>query len=123
MFAGKTTELLRRVKRYKMAGKRTLAIKFMADQRYSKTHIWTHDRQRIPARSCNRLCEVKDEWMKYDVIGIVEVQFFSDIVEFSDNATDLNKIVVISALNNDYRRDAWPNIASLIPKSENVRNL
>ena len=73
--------------------------------------------------SCNRLCEVKDEWMKYDVIGIDEGQFFSDIVEFSDNAADLNKIVVISALNNDYRRDAWPNIASLIPKSENVRNL
>ena len=44
MFAGKTTELLRRVKRYKMAGKKTLAIKYLADDRYSKTHIWTHDR-------------------------------------------------------------------------------
>ena len=35
MFAGKSTELLRRVNRLEIAGKKCLSIKYSADQRYS----------------------------------------------------------------------------------------
>lgn len=44
MFAGKSTELLRRVNRYEIAGKRCLSIKFAADTRYSTDKISTHDK-------------------------------------------------------------------------------
>lgn len=44
MFAGKSTELLRRVKRHEIAGSRCLRIKYAADTRYSVDSIATHDR-------------------------------------------------------------------------------
>lgn len=44
MFAGKSTELLRRVKRLEISGKKCLSIKYSADERYSKECISTHDK-------------------------------------------------------------------------------
>jgi len=44
MFAGKSTELLRRVRRLEISGKRCLSIKYSADTRYSEECIATHDK-------------------------------------------------------------------------------
>ena len=49
MFAGKSTELLRRVKRLEIAGKKCLSIKYSKDNRYpptseEMTQITTHDK-------------------------------------------------------------------------------
>jgi len=44
MFAGKSTELLRRVKRHEITGKKCLFIKFACDNRYDKESISTHDK-------------------------------------------------------------------------------
>lgn len=43
MFAGKSTELLRRVNRLEISGKKCLSIKYAADNRYSTDKISTHD--------------------------------------------------------------------------------
>ena len=43
MFAGKSTELLRRVRRLEISGKKCLSVKFCADTRYSELCIATHD--------------------------------------------------------------------------------
>lgn len=43
MFAGKSTELLRRVKRHAISGKSCLYVKYAADTRYDVTCIATHD--------------------------------------------------------------------------------
>ena len=43
MFAGKSTELLRRVKRHAISGKTCLFVKYAADTRYDSTCIATHD--------------------------------------------------------------------------------
>ena len=44
MFAGKSTELLRRMKRHEIAGNRCLRIKYAGDTRYSDDSIATHDK-------------------------------------------------------------------------------
>jgi thymidine kinase len=44
MFAGKSTELLRRVKRHEISGKKCLSIKYAQDNRYSEECISTHDK-------------------------------------------------------------------------------
>ena len=44
MFAGKSTELLRRMKRHEIAGSKCLRIKYAGDTRYSDDSIATHDR-------------------------------------------------------------------------------
>ena len=44
MFSGKTTELLRRMKRHLVAQQSCLLIKYAKDVRYSTNGISTHDR-------------------------------------------------------------------------------
>jgi len=44
MFAGKSTELLRRVHRLEISGKTCLMVKYSADIRYSDECISTHDK-------------------------------------------------------------------------------
>ena len=43
MFSGKTTELMRRIRRYKIAQRKCLVIKYKADTRYSEDKASTHD--------------------------------------------------------------------------------
>jgi thymidine kinase len=44
MFAGKSTELLRRMRRNEIAGKQCLYIKYIEDTRYDTEQIATHDK-------------------------------------------------------------------------------
>ena len=44
MFAGKSTELLRRVQKHRISGKKCLYVKYAADTRYDESCITTHDK-------------------------------------------------------------------------------
>lgn len=56
MFSGKTSEALRRVRRYQHAKKKVLLVKYAADQRYTKEDMMSsHDRQMLPAKSASSL--------------------------------------------------------------------
>lgn len=79
MFSGKTTELIRRLKRYIFAQYRCLIIKYLKDTRYSEESVATHDGQSLPAVSCTVLYETKPMLENFDVIGIDEGQFVSEI--------------------------------------------
>ena len=79
MFSGKSTELLRRLKRYEIGGHRILRVKFAEDTRYSNDSISTHDRQTTKAVGAKLLSEIGDLWTTFDVIGIDEGQFFDDV--------------------------------------------
>ena len=45
MFSQKTTELLRRIRRYKSIGYKVLVINFIADTRYGEECIASHDKE------------------------------------------------------------------------------
>ena len=73
MFAGKSTELLRRTKRFEIIGKKVLKIKFTADNRYGKDFmIKTHREKTTNAVPLKALEDLGNDWMSYDVIGIDE---------------------------------------------------
>ena len=73
MFAGKSTELLRRIRKHEITGKNVLNVKFSADQRYSqKGEIVTHEGQKRVATAVLELEHLGDVWKQYDVIGIDE---------------------------------------------------
>lgn len=124
MFAGKTTELLRRCNKHNITGKQVLRVKFSADKRYGNTFsISTHNGYQQPATPIAQLSELGDEWKQFDVIGVDEGQFFSDIVEFSEKAANLGKVVIISSLQGTFLRGAFPEILNLIPKCEKIKKL
>ena len=73
MFSGKTTELMRRIKRYQIANYKCLLIKYAKDLRYDKENLCTHDQQTLGAVSATSLWDLIGEIEKYKVVGIDEV--------------------------------------------------
>ncbi len=80
MFAGKSTELQRRMRRHTIARKSCIGVKYKFDTRYAAEEIATHDHHLIKAFPCTKLEEVQPLLMKYNVIGIDEGQFFPDVI-------------------------------------------
>ncbi|KPA78300.1 putative mitochondrial thymidine kinase [Leptomonas pyrrhocoris] len=124
MFAGKTTELMRRVKREIHAHHSCFVIKYSKDTRYDVRNIASHDQVTLRAQAAvTKLLEVQEKWRKFDVLAIDEGQFFCDLVDFCNTAADAGKIVMVSALDGDYRRRPFGQICELIPYCESVDKL
>ena len=77
MFSGKTTELIRRLKRYQIAKYKCLIMKYANDDRYSESDIVSHDHQSLAAVSTRQIAEFRHKALEYDVVGIDEGQFVS----------------------------------------------
>ncbi|RZF40272.1 hypothetical protein LSTR_LSTR015115 [Laodelphax striatellus] len=122
MFSGKSTELIRRMKRYRNANYRCLMIRYAKDMRYSEDSVSTHDGQQVKAMLATELSKF-NSWSAVDVIGIDEGQFFPDVVEFSEKAANLGKIVLVAALDGTYQRTGFSNILTLVPLAEKVDKL
>jgi thymidine kinase len=80
MFSGKSTELLKRVRRLELQKKKCLVVNYNLDNRYSAEDVVsTHDKIMVKAVKRNRLEEILDIYNDYDVIAIDEGQFFPDV--------------------------------------------
>ena len=124
MFSGKTEELLRRVKRFTIANKSCIVIKYSKDTRYSSDKLSTHDQRTIDAISMTRLFNLDETILQsVNVIAIDEGQFFVDLVEFSEQQASNGKILIIAALDGTYERKPFDNIAKLIPMTERIDKL
>jgi len=122
MFSGKSTELMRRIRRYQIANQDCLVIKYAKDTRYSNENLSTHDQQSIPAVKATALKNLKNV-QQFSVIGVDEGQFFDDIVEFCEYMANQGKVVLVAALDGTYERKPFGSILSLIPLAENVVKL
>lgn len=129
MFSGKTTELMRRLKRYQFANHKVLIVKYQKDTRYDKgANIATHDDQKMSAVSCLSLSFLLEsdtciDINNYSVIGIDEGQFFPDTVSFTERMANEGKTVIVAALDGSYQRTGFGDILNLIPLSESVIKL
>ena len=126
MFSGKSTEIIRQYKRYLSIGKNVLLINHKCDNRYGEGVVSSHDKMQLNCVSCSKLFNLIDEdvFINADIIMIEEAQFFKDLFNFVINAADvLNKVVIISGLDGDYKRKPFGDILKLIPHAENVTKL
>ncbi|KAF2070645.1 hypothetical protein CYY_008039 [Polysphondylium violaceum] len=130
MFSGKTTELIRRIKKFNFANKKCLLIKYSKDIRYNdlsdssnKSLLYTHDKLTYSAFPCSVLEDARTKAQDYDVIGIDEGQFFPDIATFSEELANKGKTVIVAALDGTFQRKPWLNVLELIPKSEEITKL
>ncbi|GFT45675.1 thymidine kinase, cytosolic [Nephila pilipes] len=123
MFSGKTTELIRRLKKYQIANHKCLIIKYPHDTRYCEKEICTHDKLTLDAVSVSALSDLKCQAENYSVIGIDEGQFFPDVVSFAEEIANNGKIVIVAALDGTYQRKGFSDILHLVPLAESVLKL
>jgi thymidine kinase len=130
MFAGKSTELIRRMRRMQAARKQWLLLTYAGDSRYfgSAEVMGTHNRESFPARKVRRLlADVSDqELMREDVACVVvdEGQFFEDLAPAVRHwAFALNKHVVVAALNSTFQRLPWDTVSPLYAMASHIAHL
>ena len=124
MFSGKSTRLIETIRKRYYKNKKTIMIKFIGDQRYTKkSEVVTHDFIKYDSIECKNLEDSFEELKNYDVIGVDEGQFFPDLVEVSEKLAFLGKTVIIAGLNGDFRMEPFPVIARIIPKADKIKLL
>jgi thymidine kinase len=124
MFSGKSTRLIEQMRKYVYKAKKTIMVKYYADQRYSeKSEVVTHDLIKYDSINCKLLRNSFETLKQYDVIGIDEGQFFADLVEVCEELALMGKIILIAALNGDFRMEPFPVIQRIISKSDKIKLL
>ena len=78
MFSGKTEELIRRLKRAKIANQKVEIFKPDIDKRYDETAIVSHDSNSIHSTPVSTASHILLLASDVDVVGIDEAQFFDD---------------------------------------------
>ena len=126
MFAQKTTELLRRVRRYQSIGYKVLVANYVADTRYGNDRIASHDKEFEKAVCVYRLASLEDMVRSgaYQVLAIDEGQFFGDLFEkITKWADELPIHIVVSGLDGTSDRKPFGDMLRLIPHAEEVERL
>lgn len=124
MFSGKSTELIRRLTRYSLAGRHVLGIKNASDQRYSREAlIVTHNQQKYSAVEAVTLLDV--DIGESEVIGIDEGQFYPDLLEACTRWANEGRLVIVSMLDGDAHQEVFPinNIGKLVANAESIVKL
>jgi thymidine kinase len=121
MFSGKTEELLRRLRRAKIAGLRVEIFKPTIDVRYDESAVVSHDRNTIAStpidNSSNLLLLASD----VDVIGIDEAQFFDErLPDVVEQLADQGIRVIIAGLDMDFKRQPFGPMAHLCAIADSV---
>lgn len=119
MYSGKSTELMRRVKRVKSIGMRCLVINHSNDTRVDGDFMQTHDGSTLAAVKTNDLLLVNTK--PYDTVAIDEAQFFHNLRTAVMLMVEThNKHVIVAGLSGDYLRQSFGEILQLVPLADDV---
>lgn len=121
MFSGKTEELIRRLKRARIAGQTVEVYKPRIDTRYGEEKVVSHDENFLlaaPISHSKRILEVSDD---VDVVGVDEAQFFdANIVEHVQELANRGKRVIVAGLDMDFRGHPFGPMPNLLAVAEYI---
>lgn len=121
MFAGKSCELIRRIRLLKVLKKEYIVIKPKIDNRYDNLYdsnmIVSHNYDKEHCLVLDKMEDIYNSDLKNtNTIFIDEAQFFDDLVDVVKNIVEFYKInVVITGLDGDSNRNKFGHILELIP--------
>jgi thymidine kinase len=125
MFAGKSEELIRRVRRLDYAHKHYQVFKPSIDDRYSASDVVSHIKNKVAAIPVKGSADVRKRLdPKAEVIAIDEVQFFDDgIIDLCDELANKGVRVILAGLDTDFRGVPFHVSAELLARAEFVTKL
>lgn len=122
MYSGKSEELIRRIKRAKIARQNVMVFKPVIDNRYSKTCVVSHDGDKEEAICIQKAMQILDHVAEEtEVVAIDEFQFFdNDIVMVCKKLADKNKRVICAGLDMDFRGEPFGPVPEILAVAERV---
>lgn len=121
MFSGKTEELIRRLRRARIAKQKVKIFKPEIDIRYSKDEIVSHSDQSLPSELVKTPLEILEKSEDAQVIGIDEAQFYSEeIVDICNQLANNGKRVIIAGLDQDYTGKPFEPMPQLLAIAEYI---
>ena len=122
MFSGKSEELIRRLRRAKIARQNVQAFKPALDDRYSASEIVSHDANRIESIAVVDVAEMRARLSpECQVLGIDEAQFLGgEIVSFCVEMAGEGRRVIVAGLDMDFRGEPFGPVPQLMAVSEEV---
>jgi thymidine kinase len=124
MFSGKTEELIRRLKRAKIANLKIEIYKPAADTRYDVNKIVSHDTNAIPATQVANSAEILTLAEHAQVIGIDEAQFFDEgIIAVCETLVMQGKRVIVAGLDMDYLGKPFGPMPALLSVADFITKL
>ena len=122
MFSGKSEELIRRLRRAKIARQKVQVFKPELDSRFSDNHIVSHSEMRhesANSRSATDILAKVDP--DTEVVGIDEGQFFdNDLVQVANELAGRGVRVIIAGLDQDYTGKPWEPMPQLLAIAEYI---
>jgi thymidine kinase len=124
MFSGKTEELIRRLKRVKIANLKVEIFKPAIDVRYDEVKIVSHDTNSIhstPVENAHAILLMSEG---VDVVGIDEAQFFDEEIAFVCEQLSLKGIrVIVAGLDMDYQGKPFGQMPNLLAVADYITKL
>ena len=121
MFSGKTEELIRRLKRAKIAKQNVEIFKPTIDNRYSDVEVVSHDSNSIHSTPVENSASILLLTGDVDVVGIDEAQFFDDgIVDVCRELTMRGIRVIVAGLDMDFKGNPFGPMPALCAIADDV---
>ena len=124
MFSGKTEELIRRLKRVKIANLRLHIFKPVIDIRFDKVNIVSHDTNFINSTPVENSQTILLLAHDVDVVGIDEAQFFdAEIGNVCEQLALRGIRVIIAGLDMDYTGKPFGQMPNLLAVADYITKL
>ncbi|MES2429662.1 MAG: thymidine kinase [Bacteroidota bacterium] len=124
MFSGKTEELIRRLKRVKIANLKVEIYKPAIDVRYDEVKIVSHDSNFIHSTPVKHSSEILALAGDIDVVGIDEAQFFDpEIANVCEQLASRGIRVIVAGLDMDYLGNPFGQMPNLLAKADYITKL
>ena len=122
MFSGKSEELVRRLRRAQIARQKIQVFKPLTDSRHPPERLVTRDNRELAAMTVDGSAELRRELEPgVEVVGIDEAQFFDlGLVDEVMRLADAGVRVIVAGLDQDYRREPFGPMPSLLALAEFV---
>ena len=124
MFSGKTEELIRRLKRVKIANLKVEIFKPAIDVRYDEVKIVSHDTNSIHSTPVENAHSILLMAQDVDVVGIDEAQFFDEEIAYVCEQLALKGIrVIVAGLDMDYTGKPFGQMPNLLAVADYITKL
>src|SRR5687767_2579214 len=124
MFSGKTEELIRRLKRAKIANLKVEIFKPAIDVRYDEIKIVSHDENHIHSTPVDNSQNILLLAQDVDVVGIDEAQFFDEqLPAVCDQLACRGIRVIVAGLDMDFQGKPFGQMPMLLAKADYITKL